>query len=192
VTAAAAALTHVEGVLLVAPLAYMYWRDQGRPLVLRRFLVMAGDVLVLPPTAVAGFFVYLHSQGWGWLAPVVNANFRYYGRTTLTTPVMLWQATDAGITGLLQTLQGTKPITPSTEVLFSIGFQNTRLPGRARNQPHGARGNLAATAQGVCDLRHAGDRRLHMARSSRTTAGELRPLHAGGVPAMDGGRRMAR
>jgi hypothetical protein len=125
VTAAAAALTHVEGVLLVAPLAYMYWRDRGRPRVLRRLWSWAATLLVLPPVAVAGFFVYLHSQGWGWLAPVRNVNFRFYGRVTLTTPVMLWKATDAGITGLLQTLQGVKPIAPSTEILFSIGFQNT-------------------------------------------------------------------
>ena len=125
VTAAAAALTHVEGVLLVAPLAYMYWRDRGRPLVLRRFWSWSATLLVLPPTAVAGFFVYLHSQGWGWLAPVVNVNFRFYGRTTMTTPVMLWKATDAGLTGLLQTLQGTKPIAPSVAVVFSLGFQNT-------------------------------------------------------------------
>ena len=61
-------------------LAYMYWRSRGQPLGIRRFWSWAAMLLVLPPQ-LASFFVYLHSQGWGWFAPVANANFRYYGRT---------------------------------------------------------------------------------------------------------------
>jgi hypothetical protein len=81
-------------------------------------------LLLLPPLAVAGFFAYLHSQGYGWLAPITNQNMANYGRTTLTPPVMLWKAFDDGIVGLWQTLQGVQPIAPGSAAPFSIQFQN--------------------------------------------------------------------
>ena len=124
--ATAAALTHVEGVLLVAPLAVTYWRSQtkGHGLNLRGLISWRAMLLLLPPLAVACFFAYLHGQGYGWLAPITNQNMANYGRTTMTTPVMLWKALNDGISGFVQTVQGVRPVAPGTETPFSPQFQN--------------------------------------------------------------------
>ncbi len=123
-TATAAALTHVEGVLLVAPLAYMYWRSRGQSFDWHRLWSSSVVSFALPPLAVAGFFVYLHAHGYGWLAPVTNGNYANYGRETLTTPVMLWQSFYDGLVGLSQTLHGVPPINPTVAEPYNVGFQN--------------------------------------------------------------------
>jgi hypothetical protein len=123
-TAAAAALTHIEGVLLVAPLALMYWRSRGGTFLLRRLWSGSMASLALPLVALAGFFVYLHTQGYSWLAPVTNANSTGYSRTLVGTPVMIWRALDAGLTGLWQTFHGYRPIATDVADPFRIGFQN--------------------------------------------------------------------
>jgi hypothetical protein len=123
-TAAAAALTHIEGVLLVAPLALMYWRSQGGTFMLRRLWSGSMVSLAMPPVALAGFCVYLHTEGYGWLAPVTNANSTGYSRTLVGTPVMIWRALDAGLTGLSQTFHGYRPLAPEVADPFRFGFQN--------------------------------------------------------------------
>ena len=93
VTAAAAALTHVEGVLLVAPLAYMYWRDRGRPLVLRRALVVARRRrwCCRRRRSPASSCICTHRVGAG-SRPSPMPTSATTGARRLTTPVMLWQA----------------------------------------------------------------------------------------------------
>lgn len=122
--AAAAALTHVEGILLTAPLAWMYWRSKGHALGVRVLRSWGAASLAMPATALAGFCVYLHAQGYGWLAPVGTANTGIYRRSLVGTPVMVWRAIDAGVSGLTQTLHGARPIEPADGGPFAIGFQN--------------------------------------------------------------------
>ncbi len=122
--AAAATLTHVEGILLTAPLVLMYWRSRGRSFSLRGLSSWGGAALALPALSLAGFCVYLHAQGYGWLAPVSNANTSGYGRSMVGTPKMVWQAITAALAGLVQTLQGYKPMAPNVDGPFSTGFTN--------------------------------------------------------------------
>ncbi len=124
VAAACAALTHVEGVLLVAPIALMYWRSRGSTLDLRRLWSWSATLLALPPLAIASFFAYLHTQGYGWLAPVTNADAKDYGRSMVGPVVMFYKAVKYAGIGLDQTLTGVKPINPSIGSSFSPGFAN--------------------------------------------------------------------
>jgi hypothetical protein len=124
VAAAGASLTHIEGVLLVAPLALMYWRSRGSTFELRRLWSWSVTLLALPPLAIAGFFAYLHTQGYGWMAPVTNANAANYGRTMVGPFVMVYRAISDAAIGLQQTLAGVKPISPAIGDPFNPGFQN--------------------------------------------------------------------
>jgi hypothetical protein len=124
IAAAGAALTHVEGILLVAPLALMYWRSRGRTTDLRQLWSRSAASLALPPLAVAGFFTYLHAQGYGWLAPITNANQANYGRTMVGPAVVVYRTIKYAGIGLDQVLHGVKPINPSIGSPFSPGFQN--------------------------------------------------------------------
>ncbi len=124
VAAAGAALTHVEGVLLVFPLALMYWRAQGRPTAARRLFSVKLLPLALPPLAIAGFFAYLHTLGFGWMAPITNANASNFGRVMVGPPVMIYDAVRAALVGLDQTLHGVPPVQPAITLPFNPGFQN--------------------------------------------------------------------
>ena len=124
IAAAGAALTHVEGVLLVAPLAIMYWRSRGRTFDPRRLWSRSAASLALPPLAVAGFFTYLHAQGYGWLAPITNANQSNYGRTMVGPVVTVYRTIRYAAIGLDQLVHGVNPINPSIGSPFSPGFQN--------------------------------------------------------------------
>lgn len=110
VTAAAAALTHVEGVLLIVPLALLYWQDRptSARLIVRtaraRSVAVGALPLLLPLPALAGFLLYLHSRGFGWLAPFSDE--RSYGHH-FTGPVLgVVQGAGAGVSGLTQILSG--------------------------------------------------------------------------------------
>jgi hypothetical protein len=122
--AAFATLTHVEGILLTAPLAYMYWRSRGRSLSPRALCSWAAASLALPGLALAGFCTYLHALGYGWLAPVSNANMSNYGRTMVGPPLMLWKAVSAAADGAWQTLHGDRAVAPTIAGPFDPGFQN--------------------------------------------------------------------
>jgi Dolichyl-phosphate-mannose-protein mannosyltransferase len=120
VAAAAATLTHVQGILLVVPLAVMYWKSCGRPRSLRRLLPGA-LVLTLQPLALAGFFIYTHTQGWGWFAPITNQNPQEAGRTFVGPPIMLFDSVKDVVIGLNQTIHGVAPHYGSA---FAPGIQN--------------------------------------------------------------------
>ncbi len=124
VVAAGATLTHIDGVLLIAPIAIMYQRSLRRSSARARLWSRGLLPFALPPLAIVAFFVYLHAHGWSWLAPITNQNMANYDRYTATTPVMLWKATEYGISGLWQTLHGVRPIAPTAAAPFSLAFQN--------------------------------------------------------------------
>lgn len=124
IIAAAAALTRVEGVLLVAPLAFIYWRECGWALGFRRLWRPGVLALTLPVLALLGFFWYLHSQGWGWFAPIANQNFVNHARSMLGTPAIVWRAFNDGTGGLALTFDGIRPIEPGLGGPFSFDFAN--------------------------------------------------------------------
>lgn len=123
--AAAATATHIEGVLLVAPMAHMYFapRRQGRRWTVRRGISPTALALLLPVGALAAFFIYLHARGYGWLAPISNETTGY-GRSFGGPAVTVVDAFSAALGGLGQTLAGVPPIEPSTLSPFNMGFQN--------------------------------------------------------------------
>jgi hypothetical protein len=108
VAAAAATLTHIQGVLLIAPLAIFYFQDQAADLRVRpaagyRVVAAVRAVpLALPLAALAGFLLYLHSRGFGWLAPFSDQ--RYYGRHFTGPVIGVAQGLSAGFRGLVQML----------------------------------------------------------------------------------------
>jgi hypothetical protein len=122
--AAAATLTHVEGILLVAPLAFMYWQREGRSLNPRLLWSWGAAALALPAVALVSFCIYLHGLGYAWLAPVTSANTSNYGRSLVGPPIMLWRALTAAVAGLAQTVHGYAPVQPTLDGPFAPGFQN--------------------------------------------------------------------
>jgi hypothetical protein len=122
--AAGAALTHVEGILLVAPLALMYWQSRGRSRRLRELVCLESASLLLPLLALGAFLFYLHGQGFGWLAPSANEQDHAYSHQFTGPVVTVVRALSAGFTGLWQTLHGTAPINPSIYGPYSTGFQS--------------------------------------------------------------------
>jgi len=123
--ATAAALTHVQGILLVAPLALTYWRARGRPRDPRRLASAQLALLAFPPLAFASFLEYMHAHGWGWLAPIANQNAADAGRTFVGPGLMLFDAVKAVAIGIDQLLH---PVpTPVQGGVFSLGLENTFL-----------------------------------------------------------------
>lgn len=109
--AAAATLTHVEGILLTAPLALMYVQSQPglrarlASAQARRELLLGAAPLLLPALALAGFLLYLHALGYGWLAP--SSNERFYAHHLAGPLSGVIQGVGAGVGGLLTILSGT-------------------------------------------------------------------------------------
>jgi Mannosyltransferase (PIG-V) len=123
--AAGATLTRVPGLVLVVPLAMMYLQSRG-PLLRPRLdtLSRALPLVIVPATAFGGFCVYLHTQGFTWLAAITNNNVTYYGRAMMTTPVLVWRSFYTALAGLYETLHGVRPIAPSLSEPFDLGFQD--------------------------------------------------------------------
>jgi Mannosyltransferase (PIG-V) len=140
-TAACATLTHVEGIALWAPVAFMFWEDNGRRLDLRQFRSWDAAALLLPPAAFLGLLFYFHQIGAGWLAPFTGASPTGHGhsiariippnhspdglvRSVAGPFVTIWRAFNAGGLGIAQTLNGVHPLLPGDGNMFSVGFQN--------------------------------------------------------------------
>lgn len=107
IVAACGALIHVEGIVLIAPLTLMYWKSRGCPRVVHRLWAPSVAALALPALALAGFFTYLHAQGWGWLAPITNQNAANTGRALVGPPLVVFQSIKDTIIELGQTFRGT-------------------------------------------------------------------------------------
>ena len=118
--AAAAAVTHVDGILLVAPLAVIHWKQSGRSFDPRRLWSPKLLGLLLPPLALGGFFVYLHARGFGWLAPVTHQNLAVAGRRLIGPPATVFYALKDVVVGLREQLGGTAPPTGG----LPLGTQN--------------------------------------------------------------------
>lgn len=120
VVAACAALTHIQGIVLVAPLAWMYWESRDRTRSLRRLWSRELLALALPPLALGGFLLYLHIQGWGWLAPITNQNPANAGRTLVGPPVVLFDSVRDVVVGLHHTV----PVAATPQNVLPSPFQN--------------------------------------------------------------------
>jgi hypothetical protein len=125
IVAAAAALTHVEGILLVAPLAFMYWKSRGCPRDLRQLWTPSLPALALPALTLGGFFLYLYTQGWGWFAPITNQNAAYAGRTLVGPLLVVLESLRDTAIELNQSLHGTTLVSggmfaPATQNIFYL------------------------------------------------------------------------
>ena len=121
IVAACGALTHVQGVVLVAPLAFMYWKRRGCPRDLRGLWSPSLPALALPVLSLGGFFAYLYTQGWGLLAPVTNQNATYAGRTLVGPLLVVLQSLKDTVIELHQPLYGTS-VDPGS--VFPPAIQN--------------------------------------------------------------------
>jgi len=120
VAAAAASVTHVQGILLVAPLAIIYWKQNGRTLDPRRLWSPRLLALALPPLTLGSFFLYLHGRGFGWLAPVTNQDAVHFARHLIGPPATIFYAFKDAFLGLQAQLMGTAPPTGG----LPLGTQN--------------------------------------------------------------------
>ena len=118
--AAGATVTHVQGILLVVPLAIIYWKDCGRSFDPRRLCTPRGLALALPPLALGGFLLYMHLRGFGWLAPITNQNMETTGRALIGPPATIFNAVKDALIGLRDELNGTVPPTGG----LPLGTQN--------------------------------------------------------------------
>lgn len=110
IVAACAALSHIDGILLLGPLALMYWKSRGRPRDLRGLWSPSLPALALPAVTLAGFFTYLHTLGWGWLAPVANQNAVNASRTLVGPPIVLIRTVSDIVVELREQLHGSVPV----------------------------------------------------------------------------------
>jgi hypothetical protein len=123
VAAAACSLTHVEGVLLSVPLALIYAQTRPQPFLSRNLVSWKAAPLFFPPLALLGFLVYLHAQGYGWLAP--SSNESYYD-VQFTGPVItLIRAVGASAAGFWQMLHGAGPLQSWIGSPVGVDFQNS-------------------------------------------------------------------
>jgi Mannosyltransferase (PIG-V) len=129
VAAAGATLTHIEGLLLIAPLAIFYWHDQRETLRTRqpsvpqaRLAATRALPLFLPLFALAGFLSYLHSRGYGWLAP--STDERYYNHHFTGPVVGIVRGVSAGIGGLTHLLAGIVSGSPGSLISRQNAFEN--------------------------------------------------------------------
>jgi hypothetical protein len=123
IVASGAALTHSWGILLVAPLALVYWNNRGRPRELRRLWSPSALALALPAIALLGFFAYLHARGFGWLAPITSQDNLYAGRRSVGTPVTLFLTAKhlvLGLTHLSRGLAGAGVLAPGIQNLNDL------------------------------------------------------------------------
>ncbi len=111
--AAAASLTHIQGVLLLVPLAFYWWERQGNPRQLRALIRWQAAPLLLPFAALACLCVYLHLQGFGWIAPISNETNPAWHHQFVGPVIGAWLAIEVGASGLWQTLHGA-PAFPQT------------------------------------------------------------------------------
>jgi Mannosyltransferase (PIG-V) len=123
--AAGAALTHVEGVVLMLPLALFYWQSRNHSRRIRDLISWEAVSLTLPALALLGFLTYLHSRGFGWLAPTSNEKDAAYSHDFTGPVITLVRAVSEGLSGLWQTVRGTRPINPWIGSPYSMGFQTT-------------------------------------------------------------------
>lgn len=142
-TAACAAITHVDGIALWPALAFMFWDAHGRRRDLRQLLSWDATLLLLPAAAVAGMLAYMHAIGFPWLAAINGANPTGHGhsiapiiplnttqsqghlvRLTEGPVITIWHALTSGLVGVGQTLRGAVPVAPGLGNVFTIGFQN--------------------------------------------------------------------
>ena len=124
VLAALATVTRVEGILLVVPIALFSLRT-ARPA--RRRVDPRLGWLVLSPLALAGFLAYLHSRGYGWLAPLHAQTGQTHAHSLVGPVLTVASAIGAAFSGLRHTLEGQAPLSPSLGGPFSTGFQNVLL-----------------------------------------------------------------
>jgi len=130
--AACAALTHVEGVLLTAPLAMFYWeKHRGPGFALRRLISWDLAALMLPAFALLGYAFYMHTLHAGWFAPILgrpsvsHSNQPVMFLRTVSGPaVTFWRALVAALQGLRLSFEGHRLVAPATGAVFSLGFQN--------------------------------------------------------------------
>lgn len=128
VSAAAAALTHIQGILMVAPLALVYWNSRGRTRDLRRLWSPRLLALSLPVLTFAGYLAYMHSQGWGWLAPLSSQNMSDAQRSMAGPVGTVTQAVVNTIIGIRQTVHGAPVLVPAgimpgpLNLVLLIGF----------------------------------------------------------------------
>jgi hypothetical protein len=122
--AAVAALTRIPGILLVIPLVMMYAQTHGFRLRLanRQRIVELGAIS-LPAVALAGFLVYLHGRGYGWLAPVTNQLTSTHEHSMTGPLVTIWRGLDDGVVGLA-TLPAGRFVVPGLASPFTVGSQN--------------------------------------------------------------------
>jgi hypothetical protein len=121
--AVAATLSHIEGVLLVVPLAFAYWERRGRPRRIRDLVSVQAAPLLLPAFAIAGLMAYLHGRGFGWMAPISNETNPAWHHQFTGPVIALIRAISTGMSGIFQTVRGFPTLGRSTDA-FNLPFQS--------------------------------------------------------------------
>jgi hypothetical protein len=115
--AAVAAVTRVTGVLLLIPLA-LWQLDRRHRLGSRTLWLLA------PVAALGGFMLFLHTQGYSWIAPYLN---QQRARSFAGPWTTLVDAVTAFGHGVSATLHGTPPVSASLIGPFSPPFDSVVL-----------------------------------------------------------------
>lgn len=123
-TAGAATLTHIQGILLIVPLAFCWWERQGRPLRVREMLCWQATSVLIPVVALASLCTYLHAQGFSWIAPISNETNPAWHHQFVGPLIGVWLAVKTGASGLWQTIHGAPAIPTGGSFALSHPFQN--------------------------------------------------------------------
>jgi hypothetical protein len=119
--ASAAALTHVEGLLLIAPLGMMWY--QQNPGALKKLRLHAGEIICLisPLLALLAFGLYLSGRGYGLLAQVSGQSNSGNGREFALPVVTVGLAISAAVRGCWDVLRGATSV---GSWIAGVGFAN--------------------------------------------------------------------
>ncbi len=115
--AALAAVTRVPGVLLIAPIAILYWQSPRRT---RRANPWQAAWLALPAVALLAFLAYMQERGFGWSAPIKNQTGHAHQHTFAGPLWTLWHGIGDGFSGIAHIIGGTAPVTSG----FRFGLSN--------------------------------------------------------------------
>lgn len=117
---ALATLTRVPGILLVIPIAIMWWRDGSRQ-DLREISAFA-----LPPLALASFLTYLHSQGMGWFQPLHDQD-TLHGHSFVGPLTTIYASAKFAWFGLRDAFEGQTILVSGNRRLMPVATTNLML-----------------------------------------------------------------
>jgi hypothetical protein len=116
VLAALDSIARIPGVIAVVPVAWYWWQSSSRPR-------WALPWILIVPLPLVAFCCYLDARGFGPLAWMHNEGTSF-SRNMYGPPAVIVSALHDGISGIVDTLKGARPVVSSVGSVWSDPFYN--------------------------------------------------------------------